>query len=49
MKKNIFFVTNLSFFDSFLVFLEYFQLKHVSSVIVDQYLITVNFLVSESS
>ena len=28
------------FFDSFLVFLEHFQLKHVSSFILDQYLIT---------
>ena len=27
------------FFDSFLVFLEYFQLKHSSSLILDQYLI----------
>ena len=39
MRKIILFVTNLSFFDSFLVFLEYFQLKHVSSFILDQYLI----------
>ena len=27
------------FFDSFLVFLEHFQLKHSSSLILDQYLI----------
>ena len=36
--------TNLTFFDSFLVFWEYFQLRHVSSFILDQYLIAVNFL-----
>ena len=27
------------FFDSFLVFLEHFQLKHVSSFVLDQYLV----------
>ena len=34
-------VTNLSFFffDCFLVFLEHFQLKHVSSFVLDQYLV----------
>ena len=49
--KQIFilFVTNLSFFDSVLDFLEYFQLKHVSSFILDQYLIAVNFPISGSS
>ena len=40
-NKIILFVMNLSFFDSFLVFLEYLQLKHVSSIIQDQFLITV--------
>ena len=40
-NKIILFVMNLSFFDSFLVFLEYLQLKHVSSIILDQFLITV--------
>ena len=35
-------VTNLSFFfffDYFLVFLKHFQLKHVSSFVLDQYLV----------
>ena len=40
-NKIILFVMNLSFFDSFLVSLEYLQLKHVSSIILDQFLITV--------
>ena len=35
--------TNLTFFDSFLVFWEYSQLRHVSSFILDQYLIAVTF------
>ena len=41
IKKQVFalHVTNLSFFDSLLVFLEHSQLKHVSSFILDQYLI----------
>ena len=41
IKKQVFalYVTNLSFFDSLLVFLEHSQLKHVSSFILDQYLI----------
>ena len=34
----VLFVTNLLFFDTFLVFLEYFQLEYVSSFIQDQYL-----------
>ena len=43
-NKQIFvsFVTNLSFFDSFLVFSKYFQLKHISPFILDQHLIAVN-------
>ena len=32
-----------TFFDSFLVFWEYSQLRHVSSFILDQYLIVVTF------
>ena len=48
-NKQIFvsFVTNLSFFDSFLVFSKYFQLKHISPFILDQYLIAVNIWISE--
>ena len=45
----VLFVTNLSFFDSFLEFLKYLQLKHVSSFVQDHYLIAVNFSISESS
>ena len=40
LNKFLFYLLQIyHFFDSFLVFLEHFQLKHVSSFILDQYLI----------
>ena len=45
--NNFLFCNTFSIF-VFLIFFEYFQLKNVSSFILDHYLIAVNFSISES-